>query len=160
MRCVAGLTKLQKSNEINGWDTKSALKSPAKSQGNPRECPTSRLKFGIHDAELLTPIPAPRSTLITTAVTFDSARQHVRPGAADRALRRRPRRGVGALCRRDDADDTEKRRYRAREPTLRSLVRLELASDSAEQMGKQLKRRFDRSYQRRGDNAAWRRANR
>ncbi len=59
-----------------------------------------------------------------------------------------------------DADDTEKRRYRAREPTLRSLVRLELASDSAEQMGKQLKRRFDRSYQRRGDNAAWRRANR
>ena len=40
-------------------------------------------------------------------------------------------------------DDTERRRHRARGPTLRSLVRFALASDSAEQMGKQLKRRFE-----------------
>jgi hypothetical protein len=47
--------------------------------------------------------------------------------------------------------DTEKRRQRApRGPTLRSLVKLAMRCDSAEQMGKQLKRRFDRSLQRQG----------
>ena len=48
-------------------------------------------------------------------------------------------------------DDTELRRQRApRGPTMRSLVKLALQCDSAEEMGKKLKRRFDRSYQRRG----------
>ena len=47
-------------------------------------------------------------------------------------------------------DDTEKRRHRARGPTLRSLVKLALACESAEEMGKKLKRRFDRSLQRQG----------
>jgi hypothetical protein len=37
-----------------------------------------------------------------------------------------------------------------RGPTLRSLVKLALKCDSAEQMGRQLKRRFDRSLVRRG----------
>ncbi len=37
---------------------------------------------------------------------------------------------------------------RSRGPTLRRLVRLALACDLAEQMGKQLRRRFDRSLQR------------
>ena len=46
---------------------------------------------------------------------------------------------------------TELRRQRApRGPTLRSLVKLALQCDSAEEMGKKLKRRFDRRYQRRG----------
>ena len=46
---------------------------------------------------------------------------------------------------------TELRRQRApRGPTLRSLVKLALKCESAEEMGKKLKRRFDRSYQRRG----------
>ena len=54
-------------------------------------------------------------------------------------------------------DPTEKRRYRHRGPTLRSLVKLALACDSAEQMGKQLRRRFDRSLARQGQ-AAPRRA--
>ena len=46
---------------------------------------------------------------------------------------------------------TELRRARApRGPTLRSLVRLALKCESAEEIGKRLKRRFDRSYQRRG----------
>jgi hypothetical protein len=46
---------------------------------------------------------------------------------------------------------TELRRQRApRGPTLRSLVRLALKCESAEEMGKKLKRRFDRSYRRRG----------
>jgi hypothetical protein len=46
---------------------------------------------------------------------------------------------------------TELRRQRApRGPTLRSLVRLALQCESAEEMGRKLKRRFDRSYQRRG----------
>jgi hypothetical protein len=47
-------------------------------------------------------------------------------------------------------EGTELRRHRARGPTLRSLVKLALACDSAEEMGKKLKRRFDRSYQRQG----------
>ena len=47
-------------------------------------------------------------------------------------------------------DDTEKRRHRHRGPTLRSLVRLAQRCDSAEEMGRQLKRRFDRSLQRQG----------
>jgi len=47
-------------------------------------------------------------------------------------------------------DDTELRRYRARGPTLRSLVKLALRCESAEEMGKKLKRRFDRSLQRQG----------
>jgi hypothetical protein len=47
-------------------------------------------------------------------------------------------------------EGTELRRYRHRGPTLRSLVKLALACDSAEEMGKKLKRRFDRSYQRQG----------
>jgi len=47
-------------------------------------------------------------------------------------------------------DATEQRRYRARGPTLRSLVKLALKCESAEEMGKQLKRRFDRSLRRRG----------
>ena len=47
--------------------------------------------------------------------------------------------------------DTELRRQRApRGPTMRSLVKLALQCESAEEMGKKLKRRFDRSYQRRG----------
>jgi hypothetical protein len=50
-------------------------------------------------------------------------------------------------------DDTERRRLRARGPTLRSLVKLALKCDSAEQMGQRLKRRFDRSLQRRGAGA-------
>jgi hypothetical protein len=37
-----------------------------------------------------------------------------------------------------------------RGPTLRSLVKLALRCQSAEEMGKQLKRRFDRSLRRRG----------
>jgi hypothetical protein len=45
-------------------------------------------------------------------------------------------------------DDTELRRQRApRGPTMRSLVRPALKCDSAEEMGKKLKRRFDRRYQ-------------
>ena len=47
-------------------------------------------------------------------------------------------------------DATEKRRYRHRGPTLRSLVRLAVACDSAEELGKRLKRRYDRQNQRRG----------
>jgi hypothetical protein len=47
-------------------------------------------------------------------------------------------------------EGTELRRHRACGPTLRSLVKLALACDSAEEMGKKLKRRFDRSYQRQG----------
>ena len=47
-------------------------------------------------------------------------------------------------------EGTELRRHRARGPTLRSLVKLALACDSAEQMGQKLKRRFDRSLQRQG----------
>jgi hypothetical protein len=53
-----------------------------------------------------------------------------------------------AVTKSDDA--TELRRYRARGPTLRSLVKLALKCESAEEMGKQLKRRFDRSLVRRG----------
>jgi hypothetical protein len=46
---------------------------------------------------------------------------------------------------------TEAYRARApRGPTLRSLVKLALRCQSAEEMGKQLKRRFDRSLRRRG----------
>jgi hypothetical protein len=47
-------------------------------------------------------------------------------------------------------DDTELRRYRARGPTLRSLVKLALRCQSAEEMGLKLKHRFDRSLRRRG----------
>jgi hypothetical protein len=47
-------------------------------------------------------------------------------------------------------DDTAKRRYRHRGPSLRSLVRLAVACDTAEELGKKLKRRFDRSYVRKG----------
>ncbi len=47
-------------------------------------------------------------------------------------------------------EGTELRRHRARGPTLRSLVKLALACDNAEQMGKKLKRRFDRSLRRQG----------
>jgi hypothetical protein len=47
-------------------------------------------------------------------------------------------------------DATEQRRYRARGPSLRSLVKLALKCESAEQMGRQLKKRFDRSLRRRG----------
>ncbi len=46
---------------------------------------------------------------------------------------------------------TELRRQRApRGPTLRSLVKLALQCESAEEMGKKLKRRFDRRYRRQG----------
>jgi hypothetical protein len=41
-------------------------------------------------------------------------------------------------------DATERRRYRHRGPTLRSLVRLALACDSAEEMGERLRQRFER----------------
>ena len=47
-------------------------------------------------------------------------------------------------------DATERRRYRHRGPTLRSLVKLALACESAEQLGQQLKRRYDRQRQRAG----------
>jgi hypothetical protein len=47
-------------------------------------------------------------------------------------------------------DDTELRRYRSRGPTLRSLVRLALRCDNAEQLGLELRKRYDRSLQRRG----------
>ena len=47
-------------------------------------------------------------------------------------------------------DDTERRRHRHRGPTLRSLVKLALACDSAEQMGKQLRARFQRNARRAG----------
>ena len=47
-------------------------------------------------------------------------------------------------------EGTELRRHRARGPTLRSLVKLALACDNAEQMGKKLKRRLDRSLRRQG----------
>ena len=51
------------------------------------------------------------------------------------------------------SDDTEARRQRApRGPTLRSLVRFALASESAEQMGKQL-RRFEQQPHRAGAEA-------
>jgi hypothetical protein len=50
-----------------------------------------------------------------------------------------------------DAPRPEGYRERARRgPTLRSLVKLALRCQSAEEMGKQLKRRFDRSLRRRG----------
>jgi hypothetical protein len=46
--------------------------------------------------------------------------------------------------------DTELRRQRApRGPTLRSLVRLALKCESAEELGRRLKRRYDRQQQRR-----------
>ena len=46
---------------------------------------------------------------------------------------------------------TEKRRQRApRAPSMRTLVRVGAACDSAEQLGEQLKRRYDRQLQRRG----------
>ena len=41
-------------------------------------------------------------------------------------------------------DATERRRYRHRGPTLRSLVKLALACDSAEELGKRLRRRYQR----------------
>ncbi len=47
-------------------------------------------------------------------------------------------------------DATERRRYSHRGPTLRSLVRLAQACDSAEELGLALKRRFDRSFRRQG----------
>jgi hypothetical protein len=47
-------------------------------------------------------------------------------------------------------DATERRRYRHRGPTLRSLVKLAVRCDSAEQLGQQLKRRYDRQRQRAG----------
>jgi hypothetical protein len=47
-------------------------------------------------------------------------------------------------------EGTELRRYRARGPTLRSLVRLALRCQSAEELGKKLKRRYDRSLRRQG----------
>jgi hypothetical protein len=43
----------------------------------------------------------------------------------------------------------EPERRRTRAPTLRSLVKLALACQSAEEMGKRLKRRFERQQQRR-----------
>jgi len=45
-------------------------------------------------------------------------------------------------------DATERRRYRHRGPTLRSLVKLALACDSAEQMGEKLRERFERNARR------------
>ena len=45
--------------------------------------------------------------------------------------------------------DTERRRLVAR-ADVESLVKLALKCESAEEMGKKLKRRFDRSYQRQG----------
>ena len=46
---------------------------------------------------------------------------------------------------------TERRRQRApRAPSLRTLVRWAQKCDSAEQLGKRLKRRYDRQLQRRG----------
>jgi hypothetical protein len=47
-------------------------------------------------------------------------------------------------------DATERRRYRHRGPTLRSLVRLAVACDSAEELGKKLRRRYERNVQRQG----------
>ena len=47
-------------------------------------------------------------------------------------------------------DDTELRRHRSRGPTLRSLVKLAIACETAEEMGQKLKRRFDRSLRRKG----------
>jgi hypothetical protein len=47
--------------------------------------------------------------------------------------------------------DTERRRQRAaRAPSLRSLVKLAVACDSAEKLGKRLKRRYNRQRQRAG----------
>jgi hypothetical protein len=47
--------------------------------------------------------------------------------------------------------DTERRRQRApRGPTLRSLVRLARRCDDAEQLGQEIRKRYDRSLQRRG----------
>jgi len=46
-------------------------------------------------------------------------------------------------------EGTELRRYRSRGPTLRSLVKLALKCDSAEQLGKQLHRRYLQQQQRR-----------
>jgi len=43
-------------------------------------------------------------------------------------------------------EGTEQRRYRHRGPTLRSLIKLALACDSAEQLGQALKRRYDRAH--------------
>ena len=47
-------------------------------------------------------------------------------------------------------EGTELRRHRSRGPTLRSLVKLALRCDSAEEMGRKLKRRFERQQQRQG----------
>lgn len=46
--------------------------------------------------------------------------------------------------------DTERRRHRARGPTLRSLVKLAVKCQSAEELGQRLKRRYDRQRQRQG----------
>ena len=43
--------------------------------------------------------------------------------------------------------DTERRRYRHRGPTLRSLVRLAQRCDSASQLGEEIRRRYDRQRQ-------------
>jgi hypothetical protein len=45
-------------------------------------------------------------------------------------------------------DATERRRYRHRGPTLRSLVKLARQCDNAEQLGLAIKRRYDRSLHR------------
>ena len=47
-------------------------------------------------------------------------------------------------------DATERRRYRHRGPTLRSLVKLAVRCDSAEQLGERLRRRYQRQHQRQG----------
>jgi hypothetical protein len=47
------------------------------------------------------------------------------------------------------ADDTERRRRAARGPTLRSLVKLAQRCTDAEQLGQEIRKRYDRSLQRR-----------
>lgn len=53
-------------------------------------------------------------------------------------------------------DETEKRRYRHRGPTLRSLVKLALRCQDAEEFGHRLRQRYERNARRQGIDTAGR----
>jgi hypothetical protein len=52
-------------------------------------------------------------------------------------------------------DATELRRHRARGPTLRSLIKLAVRCDSAEELGQRLRRRYQRQQARPASGFAW-----
>ena len=72
------------------------------------------------------------------------------PLTADIAVRRRAVGAIGINAVAAQRRSIEPPRRAPRAPSLRALVKLALKCDSAEQMGKQLKRRFDQSLRRRG----------